>query len=602
MSGRSGILVVLAALSLAACTAQVTPPSTVATPAEPEAAAAEPSADARVNAIADSFVAAYFEHFPEAATVEGVEGAGHGRLSDRSVEGRERWEGVEDRTLAALRGVDPGELGAGARLTRRFLVDELERSVGFRVCETGLWEVSPTWTGWQAWMAYVAGIQPVGTPAEREAALARFGELPRFLDQEIANLRRGLELEYSAPKGNVERVIEQMDSLLAGPVEGSPFYSPAERAEGDPAFERTMAELVEGEVRPAIRRYRDFLAEAYLPRAREEIAVAANPDGLDCYRAAVRYHTSVELSPEEIHRLGLEQMDRITAQMREIGARSFGTADVSELLEIVTTDPRYTFRSREEMVEYARAAVERAERAVPEWFGIVPKAKVVVVPYPEFRERSAPGAEYSSGSDDGSRPGTYYINTYKPETQSKAGVESTAFHEAYPGHHLQFSIAKEVEGTHPVQRYFGTSGFSEGWALYTERLAEEMGIYSGDVDLLGLLSNEALRAARLVVDSGMHALGWTRRQAIDYVLAHTAESPDLAAAEIDRYIAVPGQATAYLVGALEIRRLRDLAERELGPAFDVEEFHDRVLEDGAVTLPMLAEKIQAWITEVKARR
>jgi len=580
----------------------VTPPATVDTPppTDQTAAGTEPAAEARVSSIADDFVAAYFEHFPEAATAEGIEGADHARLSDRSAEGRARWDAVEDRTLAALREVDPEELSPGARLTWRFLVDELERSVGFRVCETELWEVSPTWTGWQAGLAYLAGIQPVGTEAEREAALERFGELPRWLDQEIANLRLGLERSYSAPKGNVERVIEQMDSLLAGPVEGSPFYSPAERAEGEPAFERAVAELVEEGVRPAIRRYRDFLTGEYLPRARADIAVAANPDGLDCYRAAVRYHTSVELSAEEIHRLGLEPMDRIMAQMREIGARSFGTSDVSELLETVTTDPRYTFRSREEMVEYARSAVERAEAAAPEWFGIVPEAEVVVVPYPEFRERSAPGAEYSSASDDGSRPGTYYINTYKPEEQSKAGVEATAFHEAYPGHHLQFSIAKQVEGTHPAQRYFGTSGFSEGWALYTERLAEEMGIYSGDVDLLGLLSNEALRAARLVVDSGMHALGWSRQQAIDYVLAHTAESPDRAAAEIDRYIAVPGQATAYLVGALEIRRLRDLAERELGDSFDVQEFHDRVLEDGAVTLPMLAEKVQAWITEVKA--
>jgi uncharacterized protein (DUF885 family) len=217
------------------------------------------------------------------------------------------------------------------------------------------------------------------------------------------------------------------------------------------------------------------------------------------------------------------------------------------------------------------------------------------VPYPEFREASAPGGEYQSASDDGSRPGTYYINTYEAEKQSRAGIEATAFHESYPGHHMQMAIAKERRGTHPVQRYFGSSGFSEGWALYTERLAAEMGIYSGDVDRLGLLSNEALRAGRLVVDSGMHALGWSRQQAIDYLLAHTAETEGRIAAEVDRYIAVPGQATSYMLGNLEIRRLREEAQSRLGERFDVAAFHDRVLEDGAVTLSMLRAKIERWI-------
>ena len=224
-----------------------------------------------------------------------------------------------------------------------------------------------------------------------------------------------------------------------------------------------------------------------------------------------------------------------------------------------------------------------------------PEAEVVIMPYPAYREKSSPGAEYMGASDDGTRPATYFINTYRPTEQSKAGVEATAFHEAYPGHHLQISIAKERAESHPVQRYFGSSGFSEGWALYTERLADEMGAYGGDIDRLGLLSNEALRAGRLVVDSGMHSLGWTRQQAVDYLKANTAESPSSVEAEIDRYIAVPGQATAYMLGNLEIRRLRSRAEMELGEAFDIRSFHDRVLEDGAVTLSMLETKIERWL-------
>jgi len=251
---------------------------------------------------------------------------------------------------------------------------------------------------------------------------------------------------------------------------------------------------------------------------------------------------------------------RILARRR---ARSFGTSDPAALLAKVKQPP-YTFASRQQLIDYATAAVERARAAVPHWFGTVPKATVVVVPYPAFRERSAPGAEYQAGSDDGTRPGTYYINAFEAEKQSRAGVEATAFHETYPGHHLQGAVAKEVGGTHPIQRYFGSSGFGEGWGLYSERLADEMGLYSDDLAKLGLLSNEALRSARLVVDSGMHALGWTRQQAIDYVLAHTTETVAGAEAEIDRYIAVPGQATAYMIGNLKIRQLRDEAKQKLG--------------------------------------
>ena len=300
------------------------------------------------------------------------------------------------------------------------------------------------------------------------------------------------------------------------------------------------------------------------------------------------------MEPEEIHRLGLAQMERVTAAMREIGAKSFGTGDPAALLAKVRRAP-YTFGSRQELIDYATAAVERARAAVPRWFVSVPAATVVVVPYPEFRERSAPGGEYQSASDDGSRPGTYYLNTYQAETQSKAGVEATAFHETYPGHHLQGALAKQVQGTHPIQRYFGNSGFLEGWALYSERLADEMGLYSSDVARLGLLSNEALRAGRLVVDSGMHALGWTRQQAIDYLLAHTAETPERVAAEVDRYIAVPAQATAYMIGNLEIRRLREEAEKQLGARFSIAAFHEQVLGDGAVTLGMLRDRVGRWI-------
>jgi len=548
---------------------------------------------ARVTALADAYVKSFFEHFPDQATAQGRADADNSRLPDNSLAGREDWRDEEDALLDELDSVARVQLSGPALVTHDFLRELLEASVGQRVCETELWQVSPTWTGWQANYTFLASIQPVGTPELRAAALSRFAQLPRYLDGEVSRLREGLRRGISAPKGNVRRVIEQMDSLLEGPVADSPFYDPAKR-DADPAFGKALAKVVEEQVRPAIHRYRDYLEKEYLPAAREAIAVAANPQGRECYRAAVRFHTSIAMEPEEIQRLGMQQMDRTTAEMKAIGTRSFGTADPAALLAKVKQPP-YTFTSRQQLVDYATAAVERARAAVPRWFGTVPTATVVVVPYPAFRERSAPGAEYQSGSDDGTRPGTYYINTFEPEKQSRAGVEATAFHETYPGHHLQGAVAKMLTGAHPIQRYFGSSGFSEGWALYSERLADEMGIYSDDIARLGLLSNEALRAGRLVVDSGMHALGWSRQQAIDYLLAHSTLTAERAAAEVDRYIAVPAQATAYMIGNLEIRRQREGAEKALGDRFAVSAFHDQVLGDGAITLGMLREKIAAWV-------
>jgi uncharacterized protein (DUF885 family) len=554
-------------------------------------AGAGPAAE-RVDRVADRYVREYFRAFPEGATSQGVPGAEHGALPDNSLEGVRRWAAREDELLAELRAIDPAALdGTDAALTYAFLRDRLEAAEGYRVCRMELWDVSPTYTGWQSSLALLATLQPVGSPESRAAALSRARALPRYLDNEIANLREGVRQGYTAPRSNVRSVIEQMDALLASPPAESPFLSPAAR-DSSPEFRRELTAVVQGEVRGAIRRYRDHLANEYLPAAREPVGVSANPQGEACYRAAVRYHTSLSMTPEEIHQTGLREMARIRAEMRTIGERSFGTGDVSALLQTLRTDPRYTFRSREQIIRVAQDAVDRARRAVPRWFGIVPEADVVIQPYAPFQEKGAPLGQYNSASDDGSRPGVYLINTYQPEKQSRAGLESVAFHEAYPGHHLQISIAKEREGAHPVTRYFSSSGFTEGWGLYAERLADEMGLFTSDVDRMGLLSNEAHRAARLVVDAGMHALGWSRQRAIDYLLENTTLAATSAAAEVDRYVATPGQASSYMLGNLEIRRLRELQRQRLGDRFDIRAFHDRVLEDGGVTLGMLRTKME----------
>jgi uncharacterized protein (DUF885 family) len=266
------------------------------------------------------------------------------------------------------------------------------------------------------------------------------------------------------------------------------------------------------------------------------------------------------------------------------------------LLNRLRTDRQYTFRSEDDVLAYAHAAVDRARARIRDWVGFVPDAKLVVKPFPAYQKASG-GGFYASGSADGTRPATYELGTYQPETISRAGMEATAFHESYPGHHLQMSVALFGDGVHPVLRYIYVPSMAEGWGLYSERLADEMGLYSSDVDRLGMLSGQAFRAARLVVDSGLHVLGWTREEAIAYMLEHTAESRAYIETEVDRYLAVPGQATAYMTGSLEIQRLRRDAERQLGARFDVKSFHDAVLRDGAVTLPMLQEAVARWVRD-----
>ena len=447
----------------------------------------------QVTTLADAYVRDYLEAFPYQALAIGAPEVHPDRLVDHGLPALAKWQAREDALLADVRKIDTAAIGGRPEaVTHTFLQYILEAARDFRQCRMELWNVSPTWTGWQGDLPIVAGMQKNDTPADQQAALARWSELPKYLDDEIANLREGLK-------------------------------------------------------------------------------------------------------QGQIHDTGLAQMETIQAEMRAIGKRSFGVEDPQKLIALVKTDPKYRFKSREELIKYAESAVERAKQAVPKFFMRLPKAPVIVEPYPPFLEKTAPGGQAVSPSADG-KPGKYMINAYKATEQSKAGLESTAFHEAYPGHHLQVATALERTGLHNIQRYFFLSGFGEGWALYTERLSDEMGLFTSDVDRLGLLSNEALRAARLVVDSGMHMLGWPRQKAIDYVLAHTTETPGHAAAEIDRYIAVPGQATAYMIGNLEIRRLRTEGEQALGAKFDLRAFHDLVLEDGALPLSALRTKVERWIT------
>jgi uncharacterized protein (DUF885 family) len=565
--------------------------ATAACSRTPESARTEAS-DARVRELADAYVAEFFEHFPEQATYYSLKDKPHDRLTDLSPEAQKAWEAQEDRWLAGVKAIDPATIRASSlRSTYENLREQLESSVEQRVCRLELWNVSQM-QGWHVTLGYLVTIQPTGTDQARKEAIARWSSLPRYLDQQTANLREGIKLGHTAPKHIVRIVAGQVRQLASAPVADSPFFAPAS-GDTDRGFQAVFRTVVEEQIVPAARKYADFLEQEYLPAARDAIAVTANAGGAPCYAASIRAWSTLPKTAQEVHDIGRREVVRIDAEMQAIAERSFTTSDVPALLQRLRTDRQFTFRSRDELINYSKAALERARAAAPQWFGILPKADVRIEPYPAYREKSGAPGEYNSPAEDGSRPGLFYINASQPEKTTRADNDSTAFHETSPGQHQQIAIAIERTDNHPLARYIGNSGYSEGWGLYAEELADEMKLFTGDLDRLGMLSSQNWRAARLVVDTGLHALGWTRQQAIDYMLAHTPQSVESATSEVDRYIIMPGQATAYMLGKLEIVAARQEAQKKRGDTFDIKQFHDRVLDDGAVPLTYLRAKLAA---------
>jgi uncharacterized protein (DUF885 family) len=552
-------------------------------------------ADARVRDLADAYLTAYFDRYPETATIYGVPGRHHDRLSDNSLPALREWEAKEDAFLMQARGIDPQTIqDPRLRATYAIVREALDSSIATRVCHNELWGVSQM-TGWHVNLGYLVTIQPVGTDDARRESLARWSTLPKYIDTEIANLREGIRRGYTVPKLNVRIVIDQVGTIVRSAVKDSPFDSPSQR-DSSAEFKKQFDALVTGQINPAAKRYVDFLQREYLPASRDSIGVSELPDGPDCYTASIRSYSTLPKSAGQVHDIGVAQMERITKEMQAIAERSFGTSDVPGLLQRVRTDRQYLFKNREELLDYSRAALARAKAAMPQWFGLIPKADVTLQPYPAFREKNGPN-EYNPPAEDGSHPGLFYVSAYQAEKKSRVNAESTAFHETIPGHHMQIALALERKEIHPIGRYLINSGYVEGWGLYAERLADEMKLYSSDLDRLGMLGNQALRAARLVVDTGIHSMGWSRQRALEYMLQHTTEDAQSAASEVDRYIIVPGQATAYMLGMLEIRAAREDAEKRMGRRFDIKAFHDRVLEDGSVPLTFLRDKIREWAME-----
>jgi uncharacterized protein (DUF885 family) len=524
------------------------------------------------------------------------------RLPDRSPAAtRARGESLAA-TVAAASAIDPAALADGERVTRQLLVDEAGGQLA--ALRTGIheWDVNQL-DGPLVSLLNLPGYQTIERPADGELMVARWRAIGGYLDDAIAGLRRAKAAGRVAVRTPVDRTIAELRDLEAIPPERWKLSAPADERheEWTGAEESAFGEHLRAAVRevaaPAFRRYREALEDEIRPAARpdERPGLMHIPGGTEAYRAMIRSHTSLDLDPTEVHATGLAQIEQIDAQFVALGRRLLKTADLPATLHALRTDPSLRFETADQVFRTAQESLERAAAAIPGWFGRLPRAACEVVPVPEHAAAHQTIAYYHWPALDGSRPGRYYINLYAPETRPRYEAEALAFHESIPGHHLQLAIAQELEGLPVFQRALGSMAFVEGWGLYTERLAEEMGLYSGEMDRFGILSFDAWRAGRLVVDTGMHALGWTRQQAIDFLHDHTALGDNNIENEIDRYIVLPAQALSYKIGQIEILRLRAEAQQRLGASFDIRAFHDTVLGSGAVSLPTLRHIVESWM-------
>lgn len=494
----------------------------------------------------------------------------------------------------ALTDLDPPD-----ELTRDILVTTARNNVG--LYESGVYTapISP-FLGIQSVLPSALSRCTASEPAHAEMLLERVRAIPEHLTKVEDRQRADLAAGLTPTSTNLERVLAQLDAAIVGPLDSDPMLAigaPPDWSREE-EWRANLRHAVEEGIRPALARYREFLADAAGPVARSdhEPGMMYEPDGERRYATLVGVFTSLPIGADEIHRLGVEEA---TGSLREefasIGSEAFGLTDAADVIRRLRSDPELRYSTADEMLDHARRTIERAWVAVPGWFGLMPQGPCNVEPVPDSLAPSMPSAYYGVGSPDGSRNGTYYLNTFQPKTHTRFDAEAVAHHEAIPGHHFDRTLAAELTGIPRFRNYAADIAHVEGWGLYAERLADEMGLYSTPVDRLGMVSSDAWRAIRLVVDTGIHQLGWSRAQAIEFFTDHAPSSGETIAGEVDRYIGMPGQALAYKIGQREILRLRHKARSEMGERFSFPGFHDVVLANGSVPLRVLGRLVDDWI-------
>ncbi len=507
----------------------------------------------------------------------------------------------EDARIAALRNYassaaafDPAELSPDDRITRDVLIFEAGTRADLLEMREAEMEVNHA-MGIQAMLPVIVPQLPIDEPEHARAMVKKSAAMGTWFDQMTDRLREGVANGRTPMASTVEKTVAQIDEQLAVDPGSSVFMNlrtPAAFSEEQATSWRAeLTDVVRTEIYPAYKRYRDYIAEHVLPASRSEDTpgICHLPGGEEWYRRAIKRYTSVDLTADEIHDIGLQQIAKLNEEYRELGAEVLGTTDLKEIFSRLRDDPELRFGSGEEVRAASEAALAKAKAAMSDWFGRLPKADCFVQETP-----SGPQAFYFPPATDGSRPGTFYVNTSDANAWKKYEMEALAYHEGIPGHHLQLAISGELEDVPEFRKHASVTAYAEGWGLYTERLADEMGLYSGPLERIGMLSADSLRAGRLVVDTGIHAKGWSRQQAIDFFAENSPQNLSGIAEEIDRYIGLPGQALAYMIGRLEIVRMRAEAEETMGDEFDIRGFHDTVLCSGLVPLGTLDRMVREW--------
>ncbi|MEV5538634.1 DUF885 domain-containing protein [Saccharopolyspora shandongensis] len=535
--------------------------------------------------LADELIEVLADEDPLNELLQGIPGIDH-RLGDpdESAESAIRERAL--RIAAAARSIDPPPED---RITRGVVVQQAEAVVtrlGARLVEHTMHDllISPI----AKLLEILPAVRPSG-PQQEQDFLTRLAAIPDFLAKAADRHRHGAAAGRTPVARRVREAVAHLDAYLSAPesdpLRQAPLHSVDER-------DRLLADVV----RPAFAAYRNVLHAEIQPHGRpdDRPGLCWLPGGAETYAALARMHTTVDWTPEDLHRTGLAAIEGLAEEYAEIGSREFGLRTAAEVQQRMRTDPALRWQNAAELLKAAQAAISRAEEAAPEWFGRQPAQRCRVEAVPADREANATAAAYLPAPLDGSRPGIYYANTYRAEERPRFLAEATAFHEAVPGHHFQITLAQELTGVPLIRRAAWINAFMEGWGLYAERFADEAGLYSDDVARLGMLAMDSMRAARLVVDTGLHAFGWSREQVVDFLRANTVMPEVEIQSETDRYIENPGQALSYLVGRLEIQRLRARAEAQLGPAFDLRAFHDVVIGNGPLPMPVLDEVIAEW--------
>lgn len=555
----------------------------------------------------------WMEQYPETATSVGFPGQNR-RWTDDSKEGiAARIQHLHE-SLAELKSISRDALPPGDQLNYDLYCETLETAeeglqygddpAPFREVVPGnTWMPMTQMGGIQQGSAATLATMPHQTAADYEDILARLQALPKNVEQNLQLLQEGLKKGYTPPKLMLRDVPKQIAGLIPADPLASPLLQPfIEFPAGFPEAERarltdSAKRIYKDAVAPAFQKLHDYVGTTYLPACRESIAATALPNGAGAYAFHVRWQTTTGLTPQQIHEIGLSEVKRIRAEMEKVIASTGFKGSFHEFTEFLRTDARFFYDNADDLVNGYRIVAKRIDPELAHEFGKLPRLTYGVCVIPEFKAPSQTTAYYQAGAPSAGRPGCYFVNTYNLHARPKWEMEALSLHESVPGHHLQIALAQEMEGQPEFRKHAGYSAFVEGWALYSESLGGEMGMYKDPYSQFGQLSYEMWRAVRLVVDTGMHSMGWTREQAIQFFKDNTGKTDQDITVEVDRYIVWPGQALAYKLGQLKIRQLRTEAEQKLGPRFDVRRFHDAVLQNGAIPLNVLEAHMHRWMLQ-----